>query len=93
MAPSSVSQSAHRSNIFYSVCSLLKEEGENQITKFLKNNKIFRAVGPKNGGNLKEEGVEIKKDKGMRIMPFFEKKIGGTEGFYIAYLQVKGINN
>ena len=80
-------------SIIYSVCSLLKEEGENQITKFLNNNKCFRAVGPKNGGSLKEEGVEIQKDKGIRIMPFFEKKIGGTEGFYIAYLQAKGKNN
>ena len=80
-------------SIIYSVCSLLKEEGENQITKFLKNNKTFRAVGPKNEGNLKEEGVEIQKEKGIRIMPFFEEKIGGTEGFYIAYLQLKGKNN
>ena len=79
--------------IIYSVCSLLKEEGENQITKFLKNNNCFRAVGPKNGGNLKEEGFEVQKDIGIRIMPFFEEKIGGTEGFYIAYLQAKGKNN
>lgn len=79
--------------IIYSVCSLLKEEGEYQITKFLKNNNCFRAVGPKNGGYLKEDGFEVQKDKGIRIMPFFEEKIGGTEGFYIAYLQAEGKNN
>ena len=79
--------------IIYSVCSLLKEEGENQVAKFLKNNKRFRAVAPKNGGNLKEDGVEFQKDNGIRIMPFFKEKIGGTEGFYIAYLQAKGKNN
>ena len=80
-------------SIIYSVCSLLKEEGENQITKFLKNNNRFSALDPKNGDNLKAEGIEIQKDRGVRIMPFFEEKIGGTEGFYIAYLQAKGKNN
>ena len=42
--------------IIYSVCSLLKEEGENQISRFLREN----------------------------------ENLGGTEGFYIAYLQLKG---
>ena len=79
--------------IIYSVCSLLKEEGENQITKFLKNNNRFSAVDPKNVDNLKEQGIESQKDKGIRVMPFFEEQIGGTEGFYIAYLQAKGKNN
>ncbi|MFL2800941.1 MAG: hypothetical protein ACJZ8K_05810, partial [Paracoccaceae bacterium] len=78
--------------IIYSVCSLLKEEGENQITKFLRNNRSFRAIYPKNKYNLKKEGFEIQKDRGIRIMPFFEEKIGGTEGFYISYLQAKGNN-
>ena len=30
--------------LIYSVCSLLKEEGENQIDKFLSNNKRFIGV-------------------------------------------------
>ena len=80
-------------SIIYSVCSLLKEEGENQITKFLDNNNRFSALDPKSGDNLKAEGIEIQKDRGVRIMPFFEKKMGGTEGFYIAYLHAKGKNN
>ncbi len=76
--------------MIYSVCSLLKEEGENQIKKFLCNNKSFIAVHPKKQDQLEQVGLEIQEDKGIRIMPFFEEKIGGTEGFYIAYLQVKG---
>ena len=78
--------------IIYSVCSLLKEEGENQIKKFLSNNKRFRAVHSIRQDYLKQNGLEIQKDRGIRVMPYFEEKIGGTEGFYIAYLQVKGSN-
>ena len=76
--------------LIYSVCSLLKEEGENQIEKFLSNNKKFRAVHSVKKYELKQDGLEIQKDRGMRIMPFYEENIGGTEGFYVAYLQAKG---
>ena len=71
----------------------IEKDKENQITKFLKNNSSFSALDPKSGDNLQAEGIEIQKDRGVRIMPFFEEKIGGTEGFYIAYLQAKGKNN
>ena len=76
--------------LIYSVCSLLKEEGENQIEKFLRNNRMFSAVHSVEKYQLKKDGLEIQKDRGMRIMPFYEENIGGTEGFYFAYLQVKG---
>ncbi len=79
--------------IIYSVCSLLKEEGENQIHKFLSNNKEFTAVHPKNQDNFNQEGFEIQKNGGIRIMPFLEKKTGGTEGFYLAYLQLTRKSN
>ena len=79
--------------MIYSVCSLLKEEGENQIKKFLSNNKSFNAVQPKKQDLLEQDGLEIQKDRGIRIMPFFEEKMGGTEGFYIAYLQATGKKN
>ena len=78
--------------LIYSVCSLLKEEGENQINKFLSNNKRFNAVHSLKQDHPKQDGLKINKDRGIRIMPFFEEKLGGTEGFYIAYLQVKGSN-
>ena len=79
--------------IIYSVCSLQKEEGENQINLFLAKHDKFRAVMPKAGPHLYKDGFEIGKDRGIRIMPFFEERIGGTEGFYFAYLQLKGKNN
>ena len=76
--------------IIYSVCSLLKEEGEEQIKIFLKNNKRYSVVHPRTQSHIDQEGCEIQKESGVRIMPFFEENIGGTEGFYIAYLQLKG---
>ncbi len=79
--------------IIYSVCSLQKEEGENQISRFLKKYDRFSVVHPKKGFHLNKEGFEIHKEGGIRIMPFFEESIGGTEGFYFAYLQLKGKNS
>jgi 16S rRNA (cytosine967-C5)-methyltransferase len=76
--------------IIYSVCSLLKEEGEEQIKIFLKNNKRYSVVHPRTQIYIDQEGCEIQKESGVRIMPFFEENIGGTEGFYIAYLRLKG---
>ena len=51
---------------------------------------MFSAVHSVEKYQLKKDGLEIQKDRGMRIMPFYEENIGGTEGFYFAYLQVKG---
>ena len=79
--------------IIYSVCSLLKEEGEDQISRFLKKNKEFCLVYPKKRGFLDQEGYETNKESGIRIMPFFEEGLGGTEGFFIAYLHRKGKSN
>ena len=79
--------------IIYSVCSLLKQEGEDQISRFLKKNKEFCLIHPKKKGYLDQEGYEINKESGIRIMPFFEEGLGGTEGFFIAYLHLKGKSN
>ncbi len=79
--------------IIYSVCSLLKEEGEDQISRFLKKNRDFCLVYPKKKGFLDQEGYETNKERGIRIMPFFEEGLGGTEGFFIAYLHRKGKSN
>ena len=79
--------------IIYSVCSLLKEEGEDQIRGFLKKNKEFCLIHPKKKGYLDQEGYETNKESGTRIMPFFEEGLGGTEGFFIAYLHLKGKSN
>ena len=79
--------------IIYSVCSLLKQEGEDQISRFLKKNKEFSLIHPKKKGYLDQEGYETNKEIGTRIMPFFEEGLGGTEGFFIAYLHLKGKSN
>ena len=79
--------------IIYSVCSLLKQEGEDQISRFLKKNKEFCLIHPKKKGFLDQEGYETNKESGTRIMPFFEEGLGGTEGFFIAYLHLKGKSN
>ncbi|MDA9703014.1 RsmB/NOP family class I SAM-dependent RNA methyltransferase [Paracoccaceae bacterium] len=79
--------------IIYSVCSLLKQEGEDQISRFLKKNKEFCLIHPKKKGYLDQEGYENNKESGIRIMPFFEEGLGGTEGFFIAYLHLKGKSN
>ena len=79
--------------MIYAVCSLLKEEGEEQISRFLNKNKKFSLVHPKKRDFLDQDGLEINKKSGIRIMPFFQEGIGGTEGFYIAYMQLKGKSN
>ena len=79
--------------IIYSVCSLLKQEGEDQISRFLKKNKEFCLIHPQKKGFLDQEGYETNKESGIRIMPFFEEGLGGTEGFFIAYLHLKGKSN
>ncbi len=76
--------------IIYCVCSLLKEEGEDQIIRFLRDNRRFCVVQPQKQGDLSQEGYVVQKEGGVRIMPFFAENIGGTEGFYIAYLRLKG---
>ena len=83
----------HDGYIIYSVCSLLKEEGEDQIRRFLNKNKEFSLIYPKKQGYLDQEGYETNKESGIRIMPFFEEGLGGTEGFFIAYLHLKGKSN
>ena len=79
--------------IIYSVCSLLKQEGEDQISRFLKKNKEFCLIHPQKKGYVCQEGYETNKESGIRIMPFFEEGLGGTEGFFIAYLHLKGKSN
>ena len=57
---------------------------------FLKNDKRYSVVRPRTQDQIDQEGCDIQKEIGVRIMPFLEENIGGTEGFYIAYLQLKG---
>ena len=72
--------------LIYSTCSLEKEEGEDQIEKFLKKHKDARI------DKILEsemEGIEesISKKGWLRILPHHYKDKGGTDGFFIARLK------
>ena len=72
--------------LIYCTCSLEKEEGEDQIEKFLKKHKDARL-----DKILESEmdGIEesISKKGWLRILPHHYKDKGGTDGFFIARLK------
>ena len=69
--------------IIYCVCSLLKEEGENQIISFLKKQKCFSAKNL--FSDILEFGEVLKSNTFMTTPHSFQEK-GGIDGFYIACL-------
>ena len=72
--------------IIYSVCSLLKEEGEDQILRFLKTNKTFKQINPDvKGLNLNQSNID--KNGGIRVLPYTLSDKGWVDGFYIAYIK------
>ena len=60
------------------------------IEQFINQNKDFCIVHPTKQRYSDQEGYEIHRESGIRIMPFLEESLGGTEGFFIAYLHLKG---
>ena len=74
--------------IIYSVCSLLREEGEEQISRFLKTNKRFTQVYPDvSGFNLNQSNLD--ENGGIRVSPHNLWYKGGVDGFYIAYVKLQ----
>ena len=77
---------ANEGHLIYCTCSLEKEEGENQILKFVNENKNAEIDKIKS-----EEAAEIKelitKEGFLRIFPNHLNEIGGTDGFFIAKLK------
>ena len=73
-------------SLIYCTCSLEKEEGENQIFKFINENKDAKIdkIKPKEVTELKEL---ITKEGLLRIFPSHLSGIGGTDGFFIARLK------
>ena len=69
--------------IIYCVCSLLKEEGEKQITTFLNDQKCFSAENL--FGDILEFGMVLKSNTFLATPNYFKKK-GGIDGFFIACL-------
>ena len=77
---------ANGGSLIYCTCSLEKEEGENQIFKFINENKDAKIDKIKS-----EEVIELKelitKEGLLRIFPNHLKEIGGMDGFFIARLK------
>ena len=69
--------------LIYCTCSLQTREGEEQVTKFLKNRSDFRLIPV-----LEEEvftlTCAISARGEVRILPFFLGEKGGMDGFFIA---------
>ena len=72
--------------LIYSVCSLQKEEGENQILSILKNFKDFKILPilPKEVSKFEHA---ITKEGWLRIFPNCLGPDGGNDGFFICRLQ------
>lgn len=64
----------------YSTCSILKEENEDVVNRFLKGNKDFELTA------IETYGVEVKNNNNMYT---FYPHISGTEGFFIARMKRK----
>ncbi len=72
--------------IFYCVCSLLNQEGENQIISFLKKQKYFSAINI--FADVSEFGKLLKSNTFL-VTPYSFKNQGGVDGFFMACLMKK----
>ncbi len=72
--------------LLYCTCSLCKEEGEQQINKFLSNNPQYKIINlcPKVPLELKHI---VTSEGFIRILPHHLASFGGADGFFIACLQ------
>ncbi|MCF8496393.1 MAG: RsmB/NOP family class I SAM-dependent RNA methyltransferase, partial [Alphaproteobacteria bacterium] len=69
--------------LLYCVCSLQKDEGERQITRFLEKmpSAYKKPVSPREIGGLEESVTE---DGDLRVLPFHQAALGGMDGFFIS---------
>ena len=76
--------------LIYSVCSIAKAEGEEQIERFLNENDNFKVV------KITDDEIsafgkwtdELIYENGMvRTLPFYAQNIGGMDAFFICKLQ------
>ncbi len=72
--------------IFYCVCSLLNQEGENQIISFLKKQKYFSAINI--FADVSKFGKLLKSNTFL-VTPYSFKNQGGVDGFFMACLMKK----
>ena len=76
--------------LIYSVCSIAKAEGEEQIQNFLAENPNFKIVPIKTSeiakfGNWNDNF--ILENGTIRTLPFYEQNIGGMDAFFVCKLQ------
>ena len=74
-----------RGILVYSVCSLDKDEGVNQIVDFMKKNSRF-VIDPINESEIDITKQAITKEGFIRTLPYFNSELGGMDGFFIARL-------
>lgn len=76
--------------LLYCVCSLSRFEGEWQIQTFLENHSEYKIV-PISAKTISQYGSwennPILENGTVRTMPFYEKKRGGMDGFFISLMQ------
>ncbi len=72
--------------LIYCTCSLQKDEGENQVTRFLVANRNFRRV-PVRASEIGNIIGGLTSDGDVRILPQHLSEQGGMDGFYIARMQ------
>ena len=75
--------------LLYCTCSLCKEEGENQINDFVKNNTAYKVVYLEKmlPDSLKKM---VTKEGYIRILPHYADSFGSADGFFIACLKKEG---
>ena len=77
-------------HIIYCTCSLLYDEGENQIEEFLlKNSDIYPVKIDYDSVGLSKECESL--NKSIRTRPDFWYKYGGMDGFFISHLRKKDL--
>ena len=76
--------------LVYSVCSITKKEGEEQIQNFLAENQNFKII-PITRAEVSPFGIWsdnfILKNGTVRTLPYYEQNIGGMDAFFICKLQ------
>ncbi|APG61604.1 hypothetical protein LPB140_00700 [Sphingorhabdus lutea] len=74
--------------IIFATCSLEREEGEDQLQKFLSEHGDFTAVLPDMSAYpIAPINGEFIPEKGVRVLPNNAMEHGGMDGFYVAAVQ------
>ncbi|MBP5399304.1 MAG: RsmB/NOP family class I SAM-dependent RNA methyltransferase [Alphaproteobacteria bacterium] len=91
MLETAASHVADGGTLLYSVCSLSKAEGEEQIRFFLKNHQNFKILPITFSKLSKKSQDELKilttEEGFIRCLPYHFAQFGGIDGFFVAQLQ------